>query len=156
MNRKEAAELLPIIKAYAEGKEIEIFDKTMKMQKTAMLPHFDCDSIIYRIKPEPKYRPFKDAKECWQEMQKHQPFGWIKCKEGYFSVVYVNDEYAGLADKDDSAILLASENSYKDNTFKDGTPFGMKVEEQLWYVFVIFVITRISVSTIEKWLFVLI
>ena len=19
----------------------------------------------YRIKPEPKYRPFKDAKECW-------------------------------------------------------------------------------------------
>ena len=44
-------------------------------------------------------------------------------------IVYVNDEYAGLADKDDSAILLASENSYKDNTFKDGTPFGMKVEE---------------------------
>lgn len=34
-----------------------------------------CDNIEYRIKPEPKYRPFKDAKECWQEMQKHQPFG---------------------------------------------------------------------------------
>lgn len=55
MNRKEAAELLPIIQAYAEGKEIEIFDKTMKMWKTAMLPHFDCDSNIYRIKPERKY-----------------------------------------------------------------------------------------------------
>ena len=94
-----------------------------------MLPHFDCDSNIYRIKPEPKYRPFKDAKECWQEMQKHQPFGWIKCKEGYFSVVYVNDEYAGLGDKYDSSILLASKNSYTDNTFVDGTPFGVKVEE---------------------------
>ncbi len=121
--------MLPIIQAYAEGKEIEIFDKTTKMWKTAMLPHFDCDSKIYRIKPEPKYRPFKDAKECWQEMQKHQPFGWIKCKEGYFSVVYVNDEYAGLGDKYDSSILLASKNSYTDNTFVDGTPFGVKVEE---------------------------
>ena len=81
MNRKEAAELLPIIQAYAEGKEIEIFNKTMKMWKTAMLPHFDCDSNIYRIKPERGYRPFKDAEECWQEMQKHQPFGWVKTKD---------------------------------------------------------------------------
>lgn len=78
MNRKEATELLPIIQAYAEGKEIEFFDNTTKMWRTAMLPHFDCDSKIYRIKPESKYRPFKDAEECWQEMQKHQPFGWAK------------------------------------------------------------------------------
>lgn len=129
MNRKEAAELLPIIQAYAEGKEIEIFDKTMKMWKTAMLPHFDCDSNIYRIKPEPKYRPFKDAKECWQEMQKHQPFGWIKCYEGYLNITYVGDEQVYLADPDGGAILLDSKNSYQDNTFVDGTPFGVKVEE---------------------------
>ena len=129
MTREEAKTMLPIIQAYAEGKEIEIFDKTMKMWKTAMLPHFDCDSNIYRIKPEPKYRPFKDAEECWAEMLKHQPFGWIKCKEGYFSVVYVNDEYAGLGDKYDRSILLASKNSYTDNTFVDGAPFGVKVEE---------------------------
>lgn len=31
-------------------------------------------------------------------------------------------------DKDGSAILLASKNSYQDNTFFDGTPFGMKEE----------------------------
>lgn len=129
MTEEEAKTMLPIIQAYAEGKEIEIFDKTTKMWKTAMLPHFDCDPKNYRIKPEPKYRPFKDAKECWQEMQKHQPFGWIKCKEGYFNIVYVNDHYVGLADKDDSSILLASKNSYQDNTFYDGTPFGVKVEE---------------------------
>lgn len=30
MNRKEAAELLPIIKAYAEGKEIEILIRLQK------------------------------------------------------------------------------------------------------------------------------
>lgn len=83
----------------------------------------------YRIKPEVKFRPFANAEECWQEMLKHQPFGWIKCKEGYFNIVYVDDYYVGLADKDNSSILLASKNSYQDNTFKDGTPFGMKVEE---------------------------
>lgn len=130
MDRNQAKALLPIIQAYAEGKAIE--SRCIKGDKSLWYddedPSFDND-FEYRLKPEPKYRPFKDAKECWQEMQKHQPFGWIKCKEGYFSVVYVNDEYAGLGDKYDSAILLASKNSYTDNTFVDGTPFGMKVEE---------------------------
>lgn len=129
MNRKEAKQLLPIIKAYAEGKEIEGLYKGTKSPWFKIKDMDFNEGIIFRIKPEPKYRPFKDAKECWQEMQKHQPFGWIKCKEGYFSVVYVNDEYAGLGDKYDSSILLASKNSYTDNTFVDGTPFGVKVEE---------------------------
>lgn len=130
MNRNQAKELLPIIKAFSEGKVIE--SRCIKGDTSLWYddkdPSFDND-FEYRIKPESKYRPFNNAEECWAEMQKHQPFGWIKCKEGYFNIVYVNDEYAGLADKDDSAILLASENSYKDNTFKDGTPFGIKVEE---------------------------
>ena len=130
MDRNQAKDLLPIIQAYAEGKAIE--SRCIKGDKSLWYddedPSFDND-FEYRLKPEPRYRPFRDAKECWEEMQKHQPFGWIKCKEGYFSVVYVNDEYAGLGDKYDSSILLASKNSYTDNTFVDGTPFGMKVEE---------------------------
>lgn len=80
----------------------------------------------FHIKPESKYRPFKNAEECWNEMKKHKPFGWIKCKEGYFNIVYVNNFYVGLADNDGSRILLASKNSYQDNTFADGTPFGIR------------------------------
>ena len=83
----------------------------------------------YRIKPDSKYRSFKNAEECLAEMLKHQPFGWIKREEGYFNIVHVDDYYAGLADKDGSSILLASKNSYQNNTFYDGTPFGIKVEE---------------------------
>lgn len=136
MNRIEAKEFYPFLQAFAEGRVIECRTKPSfiegsdvpndwtEMKEIEFWKHTE-----YRIKPESKYRPFKDAEECWQEMQKHQPFGWIKCKEGYFSVVYVNDEYAGLGDKYDSSILLASKNSYTDNTFVDGTPFGMKVEE---------------------------
>mgnify|MGYP006982960635 CR=1 FL=1 len=92
MNRNQAKALLPIIQAYAEGKEIEIFDCTKKMWETAILPHFDCDSIFYRIKPETTYRPFKDAEECWQEMLKHQPFGWLKDKnDGHLTLITVVD-----------------------------------------------------------------
>ena len=131
MNRKEAAELLPFIKAFGEGKDIEMRSKNPHAQLNgwAKMDEFIFGNFEYRIKTEPKYRPFKDAEECWQEMQKHQPFGWIKCEEGFFNIVYVTDVYVGLADPDGSSISLASKNSYQDNTFADGIPFGMKVDE---------------------------
>ena len=131
MNRKEAAELLPFIKAFGEGKDIEMRSKNPHAQLNgwAKMDEFIFGNFEYRIKPEPRYRPFRDAKECWQEMQNHQPFGWIKCEEGCFNIVYVTDEYVGLADPDGSSISLASKNSYQDNTFADGIPFGMKVDE---------------------------
>lgn len=128
MDRNQARELLPIIQAYAEGKIIQVKQPIVGW-KDNNEPLFNGDTSSYRIKPEPKFRPFKDAEECWQEMLKHQPFGWIKCYEGYLNITYVGDEQVYLADPDGGAILLDSENSYKDNTFVDGTPFGMKVEE---------------------------
>ena len=128
MTREEAKQLLPIIQAFAEGKAIQQTDGYDWYDLDD--PDFMANGNSYRIKPGPKYRPFKNAEECWQEMLKHQPFGWIKCEEGYFNIVYVDDDYAGLADKDGSSILLASKNSYQNNTFYDGTPFGIKVEEQ--------------------------
>lgn len=131
MNRKEAAELLPIIKAFGEGRIIEfssITDVSKAWREVTDFPIGMIKNFKFRIKPEQKYRPFKDAGECWNEMQKHQPFGWIKCKEGCFNIVYVDDNYVGLADPDGSSILLASKNSYQDNTFADGTPFGVKEE----------------------------
>ena len=130
MTREEAKQLLPIIQAFAEGKAIE--SRCIKGDKSLWYddedPSFDND-LEYRLKPEPKYRSFKNAEECLAEMLNHHPFGWIKCKEGYFNIVYVDDDYAGLADKDGSSILLASKNSYQDNTFYDGTPFGVKIED---------------------------
>lgn len=142
MDRNQAKEFYPILQAFAEGKTIETRRKPTTdnngVTKDGWFEFNDWTemkeleywvNVEYRIKPEPKYRPFANTEECWQEMLKHQPFGWIKCKEGYFNIVYVNDDYVGLADKDDSCILLASKNSYQDNTFADGTPFGVKVEE---------------------------
>ncbi len=127
MNRKEAVELLPIIRAYAEGKEIEIFDKTTKMWETAMLPHFDCDPNIYRIKPEPEYRPFKDTEECWLEMQKHQPFGWVKWNDVRYNIYVVSLTSVSLINGNCKNMDFAY--AYQKLIFDDGAPFGIKVEE---------------------------
>ena len=136
MTREESKAFYPILQAYAEGKVIECRTKPSAVEGTdvpndwaEMKEIAFWENTEYRIKPEPKYRPYKDAKECWAEMLNHQPIGWIKCKEGYFNIVYADDYYVGLADKDNSSILLASKNSYQDNIFADGTPFGVKVEE---------------------------
>ena len=131
MTRENAKALLPIIKAYAEGKEIEIFDCTKKMWETDILPHFDCDSIFYRIKPETAYRPFKDAEECWKEMLKHKPFGWLKSKEAtedvYFTITgLTNDTHGAMLNSSGGWSFSGLFDYY---TFADGTPFGVKVEE---------------------------
>lgn len=117
MNRSEAKDLLPIIQAFAEGKQIEKRDVgSFNCEwKETKLPAFNPAVSDYRIKPEPKYRPFKNAEECWQEMLKHQPFGWVKTDEGYEQVWHVNKG-------DDFNATL------KTCTFADGTPFGIKEE----------------------------
>lgn len=134
INKETIQKLNPLFQAIVEGKAIQVTSVDGWMDIDLDGEGINASTLIscpqcYRIKPEAKYRSFKNAKECWGEMQKHQPFGWIKCKEGYFSIVYVNDEYAGLGDRYDSSILLASKYSYTDNTFVDGTPFGIKEEE---------------------------
>ena len=137
MDRNQAKEFYPILQAFAEGKVIECRTKPSTVKGTDVPNDWTetkeiefWNNIEYRIKPEVKFRPFANAEECWAEMMKHQPFGWIKCKEGYFNIVYVDDYYVGLADKDNSSILLASKNSYQDNTFADGATFGVKIEEK--------------------------
>lgn len=123
MRKDEAAKLLPIIKAFSEGKEVQY--KANGRWYLAEDIAFFGGGQEFRIKPEPKYRPFKDAKECWQEMQKHQPFGWIQDK-------YLNC-YKFLTAVQDIGVYTISNCSYeigfKNFIFVDGAPFGIKVEE---------------------------
>ena len=123
--------LQQVIIAGEAGKEIEIFDKTTKMWKTAMLPHFDCDSKIYRIKPGPKYRPFKDAKECRAEMLKHQPFGWLISQNGEVNslIIFIDNEGIVIGDRNNGVIGFATATDLFKIKFADGTPFGVKMEE---------------------------
>ena len=123
MTREEAKQLLPIIQAFAEGKCVET--KTGSGWVNMENMSFVGKPKSYRIKPEPKFRPFKGAEECWKEMQKHQPFAWVKEKHSdrYSLVTEVN----GLSIKVKEGCLFTD--SVKYYTFADGTPFGVKVEE---------------------------
>lgn len=118
MTREEAAKLLPILQAFAEGRDIEYFDTGSSIWRKSIDPAFD-ESVNYRIKPEPKYRPFKDTEECWNEMQKHQPFGWVKVKDADEIKYTIYCTVGNLCD---------FEADFDDYTFADGTPFGIKEE----------------------------
>lgn len=135
MTREQAKELLPIIQAFAEGKIIQyknFLDEWTDIEENEGLS-FICPPSDYRIKPQQKYRPFKSQEECWQEMLKHQPFGWVTDKCKYVHIVCVrqgNIEYS--PDTDDnvlySCIMTFSDVLEQGYTFVDGTPFGIKEE----------------------------
>ena len=74
---------MDIISAFAEGKTIQYKTVTgvwVDLTESEGLPMgtLEEEPNNFRVKPEPKYRPFNNAEECWAEMQKHQPIGWIK------------------------------------------------------------------------------
>ena len=128
MNRKQVKEMLPIIKAFAEGKGVET--KTGSGWISIENMSFAGNPDSYRIKPEPKYRPFANAEECWEEMMKHQPFGVVKDK--YFANYQTHRAFTCLITKgcdfggyEDETF----ESCFKNLLFADGTPFGVKVEK---------------------------
>ncbi len=132
MTREQAKALLPIIRAFSEGKTIQwryIKDNT-SLWRDDNNPTFEIGDFDYRIKPEPKCRPFNNARECWEEMQKHQPFGWVKCKDGSTTnkFMYICD----ISDKDatfNNCIEFTYDDFLEDYVFADGTPFGILEEE---------------------------
>ena len=128
MDRNQAKELLPIIKAFSEGKDIET--KTGSGWISIENMSFAGNPDSYRIKLEPKYRPFKDAEECWNEMQKHQPFGWIKPKDDdvvtkFMLIDALRNE--GIAVR--TNIRFTYHELLEHYTFADRTPLGIIEDE---------------------------
>ncbi len=130
MTREEAKILLPIIQAFAEGKTIQIrkHGEESYYDSTNSKLNFDLGYYSYRVKPEPKCRPFKNVDECWQEMLKHQPFGWLREKKRnvYTQIGFMHTE--GIQG------TSGGSSNYKAFfdcfSFADGAPFGVK--EEVW------------------------
>lgn len=67
------------------------------------------------------YRPFRTQEECWQEMLKHHPFGWIKNEAGnIFNIIAVLDGSIKI-----NECYSNYTNSLKCK-FIDGTVFGVE------------------------------
>lgn len=129
----EIQRLFPILEAIKEGKTIQWNDMGMWRDIDGNEEGFSLDTLVgesegYRIKPEPKYRPFKDAEECWNEMEKHQPFGWVKLKDtesGYYMLKGIASQVViGF-----NETPFSYKKAFEDYTFADGEPFGVRVEE---------------------------
>ena len=125
MTREEAKKYLPIIQAYIDGKQVQWLDETGRWHDANdKLLTFYSPPSNYRIKPEPKYRPFKTKKECWNEMHKHLDFGWLREKESryLFNTMAVFDSIK-IKENDYNYSLV-----FERFEFLDGTPFGIKLE----------------------------
>ena len=126
MTREEAKELWPIIKAFGEGKIIQS-QKDTNVWVDMIDPMFSMSPSDYRIKPEPRYRPFKTKEECWNEMLKHQPFGWIinNDTQRLCNIGSIGRNNCGVViDKS----ILYFDLAFNTCNFVDDTPFGIKEE----------------------------
>lgn len=144
MRKEKIEQLVDVMQAYVNGKNIQYYKEDLSFtNEHSGVPilnnkwvdvdeeHlFRPDLYDYRIKPESQYRSFKNAEECWQEMLKHQPFGWIKRKEDVcYSMITGVDvigekKYVSISGDH----LWSFDKTISDYTFADGTPFGMKEE----------------------------
>lgn len=140
MTREEAKQLLPIIQAFADGKTIQDYiNDTWKDKECTFFGELSQSPI----KPQPKYRPFKSQEECWKEMLKHQPFGWVYSKNEscYYCIISVDENKIELSPTEQSCPVEPPKEYYLQNsyfdfvtvledyeyTFADGIPFGIKL-----------------------------
>ena len=129
MTREEAKRRAELYSALAEGKTIqaqnpnggEWFDVKIETLRSI------CEEIKYRIKPEPKYRPFKTQEECWEEMHKHPDFGWLVNKNSK-SIYHINVICCDDLCLDETPLNFVEAFTYYE--FLDGSHFGIKEEQQ--------------------------
>ena len=71
----KVSEQIAIMKAYEDGKTIEVkrYDET-KWKSLDYVENykFNFSCYEYRIKPVPKYRPYKSVEEAFNEAKKHE------------------------------------------------------------------------------------
>ena len=129
-NKEEVKSVMNIIQAFANGKTIQAIDPYEdEWVDQAGLNFKALFEGQYRIKPDTKYRPFKDAEECWTEMLNHHPFGWLNGDKCFYNIVSVSNIDVSMANVSGDIVILNFSDVMEDNTFADGFPFGVKVEE---------------------------
>ena len=125
MDRETARKRAQVMLAYADGADIEFFNKMTRQWEYVKSPIFNSVDE-YRIK-EIKYRPFKSIKECLTEMLRHSDIGYIRYKsDGKKEPIKVgvsNIDY--MYGHECCGYTFA----FKMFTFTDGEPFGIRVKQ---------------------------
>ena len=125
MTREEAKELLPIIQAWAEGKSIQYQTDSGSWTDITKELYTGNHPSLYRVKPEPKYRPFKNQAECWKAMYKQFDIGWIVNKNTK-TPHHISSICTDCLRLDDGNTSLSFSDAFTHYEFPDGKPFGVK------------------------------
>lgn len=131
MNGEEIRAAAKVMEAYADGKKVQKQDIN-GLWIDCDNPMFDWASFNYRIKAEPKYRPFKTQEECWQEMHRHPDFGWVieLNSQEYLHIVRLSHSEITkrfcITFSCDEGYNKPFDKMLSDYTFTDGEPFGIK------------------------------
>lgn len=133
MTTEEIKRRSELYSALAEGKTIQVKNMDgewadVKPEKLNYIP----EELVFRIKPEPKCRPFRTQEECWNEMHKHPDFGWLKCKEtgslGHIGNLYTQDEALMVTWATNENTSFRASYVFNEYTFTDGALFGIREE----------------------------
>ena len=125
MTKEATKNLIAVMQAYVNGKQIQYTDAESENWIDIESPEWD-PNYDYRVKPKSSYRSFRNAEDCWQEMLKHQPFGWVKFCGTYSAVVAVSNVDVSVVTVNGDVVVFPFVEVKEDHTFADGTPFGIK------------------------------
>lgn len=125
MTKENTRKLIAVMQAYVDGKQIQCTDDESENWIDVESPEWD-PNYDYRVKPDLTYRPFLNAQECWQEMQRHKPFGWVKFCETYSAIVAVSNVDVSVVTVNGDVVVYPFIVMMEDHTFADDAPFGIK------------------------------
>ncbi|MDO4800917.1 MAG: hypothetical protein Q4A15_02005 [Prevotellaceae bacterium] len=130
-------EKIKVMQAYVDGKQIQTRAALFKGNwvDVNIEPSWDWMINYYRIKSEPKYRPYKDTSEMIADYKERfcvnvsgytMPLIWISYKHGgsetLISKFYLDSVESGMW-------AYKMDDLYLDYTYLDGSPVGKLVEE---------------------------
>lgn len=120
LNHLDAPFIIFYTRAMEPCRDVEYFNFDDSKEITAE----EILAITIEDELKPTHRPFKNAEECWNEMLKHQPFGWVK----HIST----GDVLNIRRLTNLDIITTCTTKYtaalREVTFADGEPFGIKEE----------------------------
>lgn len=125
----KVSEQIAIMKAYEDGKTIEgkRYEET-EWKSLEYVEDYPFDFILseYRIKQEPKYRPFESVEEAFEEAKKHGFWMREKTKKYLRMITFFDCNESGELQYIDGYCV----SGFLDNFVwvDDGSPCGVKIE----------------------------
>lgn len=129
-------EMIEVMQAYERGEQIEYRMRTIPKNNERDLitkePDWNWAEFDYRVKPQPTYRPYKNAEEFLKAQEEHRMNIQLKGCNYYRLPLYITDTIIGVQCPASNGSVVSIDVSYRelleDYLWQDGTPCGVKEE----------------------------